>query len=145
MNKKIILIAVCAVIAGCDEQKQYKQAIIKQMQAEKDMNDYGINLEEMADCVDDKSSKGMPGFAPFEPIRKQAYQNYRKMIELKDTSDPKKTLEELRESFGSAKGLADAHSIYSEAVMECVTGIVTGGELNGSTKAKQENKEMVKP
>jgi hypothetical protein len=125
MNKKLILIAGILVFAGCEEQSQYKQAVFEQMQADKDLQDYHVDLEQMTQCVVDMSSKNMPGFAAFDPIRKDAYKNYQKMLALKNTKDPKQTMDELRQAFGSPKGLADAHSNYTESVVECMSGLVT--------------------
>jgi len=48
-----------------------------------------------------------------------AYRNYTKMLMLTNSADPKKTLEELRADFGSAKDLAEAHTNYTESLMEC--------------------------
>lgn len=128
MYKILAVASMFLLMVGCDEQKQYKQAVFEQMQAEKDLVDYGVDIEDMTSCVVDKSSKSMPGFAPFEPMRKQAYSNYQKMLQLTKSQDAKKTMEELRQAFGSAKGLADAHANYSEAVVECMTSIITSGE-----------------
>lgn len=128
MKRFVLVLLLGIAMTGCDEKLQYEQAVMEQMKMDKDIKDYGIDPAEMTECVVSKSSHAMPGFAPFDPIRKQAYVNYQKMLELNRSSDPKKTLDELREAFGSAKGLADAHGYYSEAVMECMSGIITGKE-----------------
>jgi len=54
-------------------------------------------------------------------------------LKMGESTDPKKTMEELRQLFGSPKALADAHANYGESVVECLSGLVTGGEspMNG--------------
>jgi hypothetical protein len=49
---------------------------------------------------------------------------------LNTSGDPKKTLEDLRNDFGSPKALAEAHANYAESVVECLSGLVTGEEEN---------------
>lgn len=126
--KKIILFTILLLVMGCADQQQYEQAILEQMQLEKDIKDYKINPEEMSKCVVSKSSTKMPGLFPFDPIRAATYKNYVKMLQLSKSSDAQKALEELRVDFGSPKGLADAHANYAESVMECMSGLVTGEE-----------------
>ena len=71
----------------------------------------------------------MPGVLPFDPMRKAAYKGYTKMIAIKTTEKPEEVLAELRESFGSAQGLSDAHRNYSKSYLECVS-TVTNLELD---------------
>jgi len=82
----------------------------------------------MSECVVQTSAGNMPGLIPIDPERRTAYRNYAKMLKLNSSSDPKKTLEELRADFGSPKALADAHSNYTESVVECMSGLVTSTE-----------------
>lgn len=82
----------------------------------------------MVECVVVTSSKDMPGMVPIDPERRQAYANYTKMLRLNNSDDPKKTLDELREAFGSPRALADAHANYAESVVECMSGLVTSEE-----------------
>lgn len=124
----IPLIISITILTGCSEKTEYEQAVLEQMQKEKDIKDYNIDPEEMVQCVVMTSSKDMPGMIPIDPQRKQAYINYTRMLKLTESSDPKKTLEELRKDFGSPKALADAHANYAESVVECMSGLVTGTE-----------------
>jgi len=98
------------------------------MKVEKDIKDYNIQPEIMSTCVVETTSNNMPGLFTLDPERLTAYKNYTKMIKLNNSGDPKKTLEELRVDFGSAKNLAEAHSIYTESVVECMSGLVTNAE-----------------
>lgn len=127
MNK-VLLSLIMLGLVGCAEKNEYEQAIVEQMQLEKDIKDYKIEPVEMAKCVVSKSSEKMPGLLPFDPQRVGAYRNYVKMLQLNKSADPKKTLDELRVDFGSPKGLADAHANYAESVMECMSGLVTSEE-----------------
>lgn len=126
--KKIFLVLITVLVAGCAEKAEYEKAVLEQMAKDKDIQDYKIEPEIMVSCVVDTSSKNMPGLVPFDPERRQAYQNYTKMLKLNESADPKKTLDELREVFGSPKALADAHSNYAESVYECVSNLVTSKE-----------------
>jgi hypothetical protein len=74
----------------------------------------------------------MPGIFAYDPKRMTAYRNYTKMLTLSSSKDPKKTLEELRTDFGSAKELAEAHSNYTESQMDCLSALI--GESEEPTK-----------
>lgn len=127
--KKILWILLLSVfIVGCAERAEYEQAVLEQIQKDQDIKDYKIDPQIMVKCVVETSSKDMPGFVAFDPKRREAYRNYVKMLRLYESSDPKKTLEELREAFGSAKALADAHANYAESIVECVSDLVTAEE-----------------
>jgi hypothetical protein len=134
MNK-ILLILVMLVLSGCAEKEEYENVILAQMKQDKDIKDYGIEPEIMTKCVVDKSSNDMPGLFLIDPERRQAYKNYTKMLDLNKSTDPQKTLNDLRTSFGDPKKLAEAHSNYVESVVECMSGLVTGGE-EGLKKAQ---------
>ncbi|MCK9607692.1 MAG: hypothetical protein M0R33_14720 [Methylomonas sp.] len=137
--KKVRLVSVIMVtmiLAGCSEKTQYEQAVLQQMQQDKDIKDYHIAPEKMVQCVVMTSSKDMPGMIPIDPMRKQAYKNYTRMLTLTESEDPKKTLEELRKDFGSPKALAEAHANYAESVVECMSGLVTGTEEELENKAE---------
>ena len=127
MNKVLLSLILLALV-GCADKNEYEQAILEQMQLEKDIKDYKIDPAVMAQCVVSKSSVNMPGLLPFDPQRAESYRHYVKMLQLNKSADPKKALEELRTDFGSPKGLAEAHANYAESVMECMTGLVTGEE-----------------
>ena len=45
------------------------------------------------------------------------------MISLKKAEQPEEVLKELKGSFGSARGLADAHRNYSESYLECISTV----------------------
>lgn len=135
--KKLLLISLCALLLpACADKNQYEQAVLEQMQKEQDIKDYKIKPEYMAKCVVDTSSQKMPGIFPLDPNRMMAYRNYTKMLTLANSADPKKTLEELRTDFGSAKDLADAHTNYTESLVECYTAVIS--ESEGSEKEKDQ-------
>ena len=89
----------------------------------------------MTKCVVDTTSQNMPGIFALDPTRLTAYRNYAKMLTLAQAADPKKTLEELRTDFGSAKDLAEAHTNYTESLMECYSAVISESE-----KAEKEKK-----
>ncbi len=141
LMKKFILFGLSILsLTGCADKQQYEQAVLEQMQTEKDIKDYHIDPQHMTDCVVDLSSKNMPGVFPVDPARLTAYRNYTKMLTLNKAEDPAKTLEELRTSFGSPQALADAHSNYTESMMNCMSAIIMESEEaekeKGETKTK---------
>ncbi len=134
--KKILLISLSALLLpACADKNQYEQAVLEQMQKEADIKDYKITPEYMTKCVVDTTSQNMPGIFAFDPARLTAYRNYAKMLTLAQAADPKKTLEELRTDFGSAKDLAEAHTNYTESLMECYSAVISESE-----KAEKEKK-----
>jgi hypothetical protein len=139
--KKLLLISLAAMLLpACADKKQYEQAVLEQMQKEQDIKDYKITPEYMTKCVVDTTSENMPGIFAFDPKRLMAYRNYTKMLTLTNSADPKKTLEELRTDFGSAKELADAHTNYTESLMECYSAVISESEAEAKEQ-KEETKE----
>lgn len=126
--KKIVVVGLFVLVTGCSEKQEYERAVLEQMKSDQDIKDYKISPETMTDCVVSTTAKRMPGIVPIDPMRKEAYKNYVGMLELNKAKEPKKTLDELRVAFGSPKGLADAHTNFSESVVECMSGLVTGTE-----------------
>ena len=127
--KKLLLISLSVLILpACADKNQYEQAVLEQMQKEADIKDYKITPEYMTKCVVDTTTSNMPGIFAFDPKRLMAYRNYTKMLNLTKSADPKKTLEELRTDFGSAKDLAEAHTNYTESLMECYSAVISESE-----------------
>jgi len=127
--KKVLLILITTLfVAGCAEKAEYEQAVLEQMEKDQDIKDYKIEPTQMVECIVATSSNAMPGLVPIDPMRREAYTNYTKMLRLNETDDPKKTLDELRTLFGSPKALADAHANYAESVVQCLSGLVTNEE-----------------
>ncbi|UOA07237.1 hypothetical protein [Methylobacter sp. S3L5C] len=127
--KKLLLISLSVLILpACADKNQYEQAVLEQMQKEADIKDYKITPEYMTKCVVDTTAQNMPGIFAFDPTRMTAYRNYTKMLTLTNSGDPKKTLEELRVDFGSAKDLAEAHTNYTESLMECYSAVISESE-----------------
>jgi hypothetical protein len=60
------------------------------------------------------------------------------MLTLPQSTDPKKTMEELRNEFGSPKDLATARSNYIESEMECLALFMANTE-------GEEKEETAKP
>ena len=137
--KKLLLISLSALLLpACADKNQYEQAVLEQMKKEQDIKDYKITPEYMTKCVVDTTSQNMPGIFAFDPKRLMAYRNYTKMLTLTNSADPKKTLEELRTDFGSAKDLAEAHTNYTESLMECYSAVIS--ESEGEAKEQKEEK-----
>lgn len=127
--KKLLLISLSALLLpACADKNQYEQAVLEQLQLDKDIKDYKASPERMAKCVVDKTSTNMPGVFALDPKRLTAYRNYTKMLMLSSSKDPKKTLEELRADFGSPKDLAEAHTNYTESLLDCLSDSITASE-----------------
>lgn len=124
MNKKLLISLISLLfLAACADKNHFEEVVLEEMKKEQDVKDYKIEPEKMADCVTDTTYSRMPGFFAFDPDRLAAYRNYAKMLTLSKSSDPKKTLEELRKDFGSPQALAKAHSVYTESIMDCYSAI----------------------
>ena len=122
--KKILLISLSVLtLVACSEKEQYEQTVLEAVSNDPDIKSYHLDPEAITVCIVELSSRKMDGFAPFEPMRKAAYKGYTKMISLKKSEKPEEVLKELQESFGSARGLADAHRNYSESYLECISTI----------------------
>ncbi|MDP3334414.1 MAG: hypothetical protein Q8Q45_02835 [Methylococcaceae bacterium] len=128
MKKPLLICIIALSLTACADKQQYEQAVLEQMQQEQDVKDYKIEPEKMTACVVDLSSSNMPGLFPFDPARMTAYRNYAKMLTLGKAADPKKTLEELRNDFGSPKALAEAHTNFTESFMECIASNISKNE-----------------
>ena len=123
--KKILLLTLAALILpGCAEKSQYEQAVLEQVQQDQDIKDYKLDPERMARCVVDLTSSKMPGMFPYDPKRLEAYRNYSKMLTLNKAEHPEQVLAELRNDFGSPKALAEAHSNYTESMMNCIASLL---------------------
>jgi len=135
--KKLALISLSVLtLAACSEQEEYHQTVLELVSNDEDVRSYHIDPNTITDCIVDLSSKKMPGTLPFEPRRADAYKGYTKMISLKKSEKPAEVLSELRESFGSAKGLAAAHMNYSESYLECISTL--------TNRALDEKEELEK-
>ena len=127
--KKILLICVAAIsLTACADKQQYEEAVLAEMKNEQDVKDYKISPETMTQCVVELSSKKMPGSFAFDPERLTAYKNYTKMLSMRTVEDKQGMLEELRTIFGSPKALANAHSNYTESMMNCIASVIMQSE-----------------
>jgi hypothetical protein len=134
MNKLLLISLSVLLLSACADKNQYEQAVLEQMRKDHDVKDYNITPEHMADCVVATTSPNMPGAFPLDPKRMAAYRNYTKMLTLSPSKDPKKTLEESRRDFGSAKELAEAHNNYTESLMTCYSAVIMESEETAKEK-----------
>ena len=125
--KKFLLISLSALLltACSEEKKQFVQAVSEQMQNDQDIKDYDLDPEKMTECVVDLVTQKMPGLFPFDPRRQPYYVGYSKLISVKQSENPKQSLLEVQEAFGSKKATMQALMNYSESVMTCVTALVS--------------------
>jgi hypothetical protein len=144
MKKILLLCSIVIFLSGCTDKQQYEQAVLEQMKNEKDVEDYHIDPQYMTECIVDLSSEKMPGMFAYDPYRLKAYRNYAKMLNVTKTEDPKKTLEELRQDFGSPKKLAEAHANYTESVMNCFAAIIMETEEKAKEDVKAGKKDNQK-
>lgn len=141
--KKLLLISLSALfLTACADKNQYKEAVLAEMQKEKDLKDYKIDPGHITDCVVDLTTKKMPGLFAFDPERMTAYRNYAAMLTLTKSEDPQKTLNQLVKDFGSPKALADARLNYSESIGTCVAAVI--GESEEQELEQEKTKEETK-
>jgi len=126
--RKIVIGIVLLGLMGCQAKSDYEAAVMEQLKKDQDVVDYKVDINEMTKCVVMETSSKMPGITPLDPRKKEAYENYIRMMKLAASSDPVKEIKELANAFGSAKSLAEARANYAESVVECLNGIVTAGE-----------------
>ncbi len=123
MKKKLLISLSFLTLVACSEQDAYHATVLDLVTNDSDIKSYHLDPITVTECIVELSSQKMPGFAPFEPIRKKAYKGYTKMIALKTSEKPAEVLAELREYFGSAEGLADAHMNYSKSYLGCISTV----------------------
>ncbi len=135
MKKIAISCLFALLLTGCSDKNAYEQQVLEQMKADQDIKDYHLAPEDMTSCVMDTSSRKMPGLFPLDPERLTAYRNYAKLLQFRTTDNKQQALEDLRNSFGSGKALAEANSNYTESVMSCLAS------LSSKTEQAQVDKE----
>jgi hypothetical protein len=130
MKKIFLLSFVALLLSGCADKNNYEAAVIANLkrEASKDPKDYKVDPEKMATCIVSMSSQNMHGLFAFDPDRLMAYRNYTKMLTLSESADPKKTMEELRNDFGSVQELTAARSNYIESELECLATFVANSD-----------------
>jgi hypothetical protein len=134
MKKKLLILLCALLLTACADKNQYEQAVLAQMQKEKDVTDYKIPPEDMVSCVVAQSAGKMPGVFAFDPTRLTAYRNYARMLSPEAAKDPKVEMEQLRAAFGSPEALAEAHTNYTESVVECYSVVISKSEDAAKSK-----------
>ena len=127
MRKILLLSLATLLLSGCADKNNYETAVLEELERDTktaDAKEYKVSPEKMAACIVEKSSENMHGLFSFDPDRLQAYRNYTKMLSLPKSADPKKTMEELRNDFGSAQELTAARSNYIESQLDCLATFV---------------------
>lgn len=135
--KKLLLLSLAALLlSGCADKNNYEAAVLADVKRDesKDKKDYKVDPEKMASCIVEMSSQNMHGLFGFDPERLTAYRNYTKMLTLAESADPKKTMEELRNDFGSVQELTAARSNYIESQMECLASFVENTDVEVDKK-----------
>jgi hypothetical protein len=138
MKKNLLLLLCALLLTGCADKQQYEKVVLEQMQKEHDIKDYKITPEDMAQCVIAQTAERMPGIFRFDPARLTAYRNYARMLSSDVPKDPKLEMEQLRADFGSPQALAEAHTVYTESLVECYSVIISKTE--GTEQPKEKTK-----
>ena len=128
MKKLLLFFCSVVLLSACAEKIQFEQTVLEQMQKEQDVKDYHLDPQLMAECVIDMTSKKMPGLFPIEPRRKNYYIGITKLINIKESDNPGKELQEARGYFDSPKDAMQAMMNYSENIMECLAALIAGTE-----------------
>jgi len=135
--KKLLLLSLAALLlSGCADKNNYEAAVLADVKRDesKDKKDYKVDPEKMASCIVEASSANMHGLFAFDPERLTAYRNYTKMLTLPNSADPKKTMEELQNDFGSPQELLEARSNYIESQMACLESFVESSDIEVDKK-----------
>jgi hypothetical protein len=135
--KKLALLSFAAlVLSGCSDKNNYEAAVLADVKLEQSQSqkDYKVDPEKMASCIVEASSANMHGLFAFDPDRLTAYRNYTKMLTLPNSADPKKTMEELRNDFGTPQELIAARSNYIESQMACLESFVESADIEVDKK-----------
>jgi hypothetical protein len=140
MKKIVISCSLALFLTGCSDKNAYEQLVLEQMKVDQDIKDYHLVPEEMTSCVIETSSKKMPGLFPLDPERLTAYRNYAKLLQFRTAENKQQALEDLRNSFGSGRALAEANSNYTESVMSCLASLSSKTE-----QAQVEKEDVAKP
>jgi len=136
--KKLFLFPFCILLlVACSEKNAYETALLENVNKEQDIKDYQIPPEDMVKCIFNTTSANMPGFATYDPYRRAAYDKYAKMLSIDKAPDPKKALAEVTDLFGSPKKMAEAHTNYTESVMECYS-VITDTRPDKEPETKKE-------
>lgn len=131
MKKILLLASMALLLSGCTDKNNYETAVLEELQRDakaSDPKEYKVPLDKLAGCIVETSAKNMPGIFALDPQRLTMMRNYTKMLTLAQSPDPKKTMEELRNDFGSAKELVVARSNYTESHLECMAMFVSGND-----------------
>lgn len=136
MKKFVLLSFVALALSGCSDKNNYEAAVLADIKREQSLSpkDYKVDPEKMASCIVEASSANMHGLFALDPERLTAYRNYTKMLTLPTSSDPKKTMEELRNDFGSPQEVTAARSNYIESQMECLASFVENTDIEVDKK-----------
>lgn len=129
--KKILLLGLALLLSGCADKNNYEAAVLAELERDAKTagaKEYKMPLDKLATCIVAKSSQNMSGIFGLDPARLTAYRNYTKMLTLAQSPDPKKTMEELRNDFGSPKELTAARSNYIESHLECMATFMSGDD-----------------
>jgi hypothetical protein len=130
--KKLFLLSFAALLlSGCADKANYEAAVLTELERDAktaDAKEYKLPLDKLAACIVATSAQGMPGLFELDPARLTAYRHYTKMLTLPQSADPKKTMEELRQDFGSPQQLTAARSNYIESHMECMATFINGDD-----------------
>jgi hypothetical protein len=140
MKKIVISCSLALFLTGCSDKNAYEQLVLEQMKVDQDIKDYHLVPEEMTSCVIETSSKKMPGLFPLDPERLTAYRNYAKLLQFRTAENKQQALEDLRNSFGSGRALAEANSNYTESGMSCLASLSSKTE-----QAQVEKEDVAKP
>ncbi|MBS1213106.1 MAG: hypothetical protein H6R26_1723 [Proteobacteria bacterium] len=122
MKKSILVILVAAFLVACGESPQQvslKEALTAKLQDDSDLKDYKLNPSDVADCVVQSITEGLPGFAG-DPRRPKFFEAYAKFVAVKSPADAEKAMEEYKDLFGSLEQAREAAVSVTDHIMGCM-------------------------
>lgn len=125
MKNIIVLLVATLVMAGCvsKERSNLEEKLTERFKTDKDLADYNITPEDMAECVADDIASNAPGF-PGSPKKRKHLEAYGKLILVNPTDNYKSVLEETEQVFGSTQKAYKAASGITEQAMTCMSKLM---------------------
>lgn len=121
MKKLIFMVFALLILGACSQEKaNFEAALTAQLKDDKDLADYDLDAENIAECVVEQVASRLPGFS-WSPKNDVYYHAYTRFVSSKDdVNEVQSALAEGKEVFGSKKKARVAAGDVSNHVMHCM-------------------------
>lgn len=120
--KKIIFALISALLltaCGSKEQTSLQDALTAKLQDDQDLKDYKLDPREVAKCVENSITEGLPGIAG-DPRRPQYYEAYAKFVSINSPGDAETAVQQYQDLFGGIKQAHEAANTITDHIMSCM-------------------------